>query len=158
MSLSKVLSLALVAAVARANPALEGPTRVVPRNPPAPSAFPLGDACDNEWQYVNFNSDDDTDKVHLQKLHDVICSGEIRAISSHGLVSARDLLAPYRRYFAESDDENDFQTHVKDVLGLIAGTSSTDGPVGSVVKTFVVDNLGEFHVCFLATTPFVSFL
>ncbi|KAL8919541.1 MAG: hypothetical protein Q9208_006733 [Pyrenodesmia sp. 3 TL-2023] len=141
MSLSKVLSLALVIAVACASPVLKGPTRVVRRVPPAPSAFPLGDACDHEWQYVNFNSDDDTDRVRLQKLHDVICIGEMRAISSYGQRSASDLLAPYRRYFAESDDEDDFQTHVKDVLGLIAGTSSTDGAIGSVVETFVVDNL-----------------
>lgn len=158
MSLSKVLSLALVVAVACASPVFNNPSRVLRRDPPAPSAYPLGSACGHEWQYLNFNPDDDTDKAHLQKLHDVICSGELRAISSYGQISAQDVLAPYKRYFPESDEEDDFQTHVKDVLGLIAGTSSTDGAIGTVVGTFVVDNLGELHFRFVASSPFVSFL
>ena len=158
MSLLKVLSLTLVIAVARASPVLNNPSRVLRRDPPAPSAYPLGDACGHEWQYLNFNPDDDTDKAHLQKLHDVLCSGEMRAISSYGQFSAQDVLAPYKRYFPESDAEDDVETHVKDVLGLIAGTSSTDGAIGSVVETFVVDNLGELHIRFAASSAFVSFL
>lgn len=158
MSLSKALSLALVVVVARTSPVLNNPSRVLPRDPPAPSIYPLGDACDHEWQYLNFNPDDDTDKSHLQKLHDVICGGEMRAISSYGQASAQDVLAPYKRYFPESDEEDDFQTHVKDVLGLITGTSSTDGAIGTVVGTFVVDNLGELHTRFVVSCPFVYFL
>lgn len=50
MSLSKALSLALFVAVARINPVLSNPSRVLPREPPVPSAYPLGDACDHEWQ------------------------------------------------------------------------------------------------------------
>lgn len=150
MSWSKILSLALVVAVAHASPVFDNPTRVLRRDPPAPSAYPLGDACEHEWQYLNFKADDDTDKGRLQKLHDVICSGEMRAISSYGQISAQDVLAPYKRYFPESDEEDDFQTHVKDVLGLIAGTSSTDGAIGTIVGTFVIDNLGELHVRFLS--------
>ena len=152
MSLSKVLSLALVVALARASPVLSNPSRVLRRDPPTPSAYPLGDACGHEWQYLNFNPDDDTDKAHLQTLHNVICSGEMRAISDFGQLSAQDVLAPYKRYFPESDDEDDFQTHVKDVLGLITGTSSSDGAIGAVVGTFVVDNLGELHIRFVASS------
>ncbi|MCJ1423073.1 hypothetical protein MMC29_000954 [Sticta canariensis] len=111
MSSLKVLSLMLLIAVARATP------------------------------YLNFNPKDDTDKARLQKLHDVIGDGEMRAISSYGQLSAQALLAPYKRYFLESDEEDDFQTHVEDVLRLIAGTSGTDGAIGTVVGTFVVDNL-----------------
>ncbi|KAI4166941.1 MAG: hypothetical protein LQ343_007613 [Gyalolechia ehrenbergii] len=130
MPCSKVISLALFVAVARASPVLHSPS-LLRRDPPAPSAYPLGDACGHEWQYLNFNPEDDTDKAHLQKLHDVICSGEMRAISSYGHVSAQDVLAPYKRYFPESDEEDDFQTHVKDVLGLIADNhdfAPDDGP------------------------------
>lgn len=155
MSLSKVLSLALFVAVARASP-IHSPSRILRRDPPAPSAYPLGDACGHEWQYLNFNPDDNTNRAHLQKLHDVICSGEMRAISSYGQASAQDVLAPYKRFFPESDPEDDFQTHVKDVLGLIAGTSSTDGAIGSVVGTFVVDNLGEPHIRSEASSPLLS--
>lgn len=64
MSLSKVLSLALVIAVARASP-VNNPSRVLRRDPPAPSTYPLGDSCSHEWQYLNFNPDDNTDKAHL---------------------------------------------------------------------------------------------
>ncbi|ERF76598.1 hypothetical protein EPUS_09184 [Endocarpon pusillum Z07020] len=141
MSLSKVLSLALILAVARASPVLNNPSPVLRRDPPAPSTYPLGEACDHEWQYLNFNPDDDTDKAHLELLHYVICSREIRMMSILGQISAKDVLAPYKRYFPESDEEDDFQTHVKDVLGLIAGTSSPDELIGTVVGTFVVDNL-----------------
>lgn len=80
----------------------------------------------------------------------------MRAISSYGQGSAQDVLAPYKRYFPESDPDDDYQTHVKDVLGLIAGTSSTDGAIGSVVGTFVVDNLGELHIRFDASSPLDS--
>ncbi len=76
----------------------------------------------------------------------------MRAISSYGQGPAQDVLAPYKRYFPESDPDNDYQTHVKDVLGLTAGTSSTDGAIESVVGTFVVDNLGELHIRFDALT------
>lgn len=82
----------------------------------------------------------------------------MRTIASYGQSSAQDVLAPYKRYSPESDKDDDFQTHVKDVLGLIAGTSSTDGAIGTVVGTFVVDNLGELHIRFVASSPFVFFL
>ncbi|KAI9663191.1 MAG: hypothetical protein M1821_008239 [Bathelium mastoideum] len=141
MSSSKSLSLALVVAVAHAGPILNNPSRVLRRDQPTPSAYPLGDACGHEWQYLNFDPTDDTDQAHLQTLHNVICSGEMRAISSYGQASAQGVLAPYKRYFPESDAEDDFQTHVSDVLALIAGMSSTDGAIGNIVGTFVVDNL-----------------
>ena len=49
MSLSKVLSLTLVVAVARASPVLNNLSRVLRRDLPAPSTYPLGDACGHEW-------------------------------------------------------------------------------------------------------------
>lgn len=143
MSLLNIISLALVVALTRAGPILNNPSRVLRRDAPAPSAYPLDSACGNEWQYLNFNTTVATDRVHLQTLHDVICGGEMRAISSYGQISAQNVNTPYKRYFPESDDEDDYPTNVKDVLGLIAGASSTDGAIGTVVGTFVVDNLGK---------------
>ena len=157
MSLSKVLSLALIVAVARASPVIKNPSRVLRRDPPTPSTYPLDDACGHEWQYLNSNPEDDTDKAHLQTLHNVVCSDEMRAISRYGQISAQDALAPYNRYFQESDEEDDFQTHIQDVLGLIVGTNSTDGAIGTVVGTFVVNYLGELHIRFIASS-FVFFL
>ncbi|KAI0907004.1 hypothetical protein F4823DRAFT_630785 [Ustulina deusta] len=148
MSMLKGLALALSAVAVVANPLpLSRPSRVVPRDPPAPSAFPLGDACGNEWKYLNFNPEDDTDKSHLQTLHDIICSGELRAVSSWGAYSATHSNAVYQRYFPLSDDEDDFEDHVNSVLSKIAGESSTDGMIGQVVATFVVDNLDFAGTC-----------
>ncbi|KAL8720626.1 MAG: hypothetical protein Q9181_007880 [Wetmoreana brouardii] len=65
----------------------------------------------------------------------------MRAICKYGQISAQDFLEPYKRYFPVRDEEDDFQTHVGDVLGLIAGTGDTDGAIGAIVGTFVVDNL-----------------
>ncbi|MCJ1330054.1 hypothetical protein MMC10_006735 [Thelotrema lepadinum] len=141
MSLSKFISLSLVVAVATASPVLKSPSRVLRRDPPAPSAYPLGDACDHEWQYLNFNPSDATDSAHLMTLHNVICSGEMRAVSSYGQASAQSNLKPYARYFPPSDEDDDTQGQVASVLGLIAGTSSTDGAIGAVVGGMVVDNL-----------------
>lgn len=140
MSMPKALALALLAATAIANPLR--PSRVQRRDPPAPSSYPLADACGHEWQYLNFDTGNANDVAHLQTLHDIICSGEMRAISSYGSNSAATGNRVYQRYFALSDDEDDSQGNVESALNLIAGTSSTDGSIGEVVGTFVVDNLG----------------
>ena len=69
----------------------------------------------------------------------------MRAVASYGSGSAEDGLATYKRYFPPSDEEDDFQTHVKDVLAKIAGTDAPNEMIGPIVKDFVVDNLGELH-------------
>ncbi|KAK7062283.1 hypothetical protein R3P38DRAFT_2834433 [Favolaschia claudopus] len=141
MTLSTIVLLAFVGALADANPLLNEPSRVARRSPPAPSAYPLDTPCGHEWQYLNFNPDDDTDKGHLEALHGVICSGEMRALSSNGQVSAKAGDAVYQRYFPLSEDDEDTQDKVSSVFALIAGTSSTDGMIGAVVAGMVVDNL-----------------
>lgn len=157
MSLSKVLSLALVVAVARASP-VQQPILSPPPQPTCAFCLPTWRCLRPQVVYLNFNSDKNTDKAHLRKLHNVICSDEMCTMSSYGQISTQDVHAPYKRYFPESNEGDDFQTHVKDILGLIAGTSSTDGAIGTVVGTSVVDNLGELHICFVASSSFVSFL
>ena len=140
---AKALSLALLVAAAASSPVPNAPTKVIRRDLPKPSSYPLGDACSHEWQYLNFNKDDPIDKAHLKKLHDVICSGEMRALSSYGAGSAERNLAPYKRFFPPSDDEDDYQKHVSGVLNLITGTSSTDGAIGSIVEKIIIDNKGS---------------
>lgn len=138
-----VLALSIASVVANSLPA--SPTsRVVGRTPPVPSAYPIGSACGNEWQYLNFDPSNNADNGHLQTLHDIICSGEMRAISRWGAKAASDANLVYKRYFPMSDDDDDFQVHVNSVLMKIAGQSSTEGMIGIIVGTFVVDNLGTF--------------
>lgn len=49
ISLSKVLSLALVVAVARASSVLNHLSRVLHRTTPVPSTYTLDDTCSHEW-------------------------------------------------------------------------------------------------------------
>lgn len=150
MSLSKIVPLALVVALACATPLPKAPTRILPRELPTPSAYPGKEgACAHEWKYLNFNPDDIDDKQRLEKLHHTICSGEMRALTSYGKGAASDVSASYKRFFpqnGEGEDENyDYlKDHVVKVLGLLMGTDSTDGAIGSIVESFVVDNLGKF--------------
>ncbi len=66
------------------------PSKVARQEAGAPFTFPLDDACRIKWKYLNFNPENDAHKVHLQKLHHVICIGEVRAISSWGAAAAGD--------------------------------------------------------------------
>lgn len=138
MSLSKALYLALIVAVSHADAV-----------PPTPSAYPLSEPCVHEWQYLNFNPNNATDKAHLEKLHDVICGAELRAVLSYGELAAKDFLPPYTRYFPSGDNEfnGNPQDLVVNALHIISGGDVGDGAIGTVVETLVVDNLGEFHIC-----------
>lgn len=143
MSLSKALLVAVCVVVANASPI--SPSKVG-RAAAEPSNFPLSDACGNEWKYVNFDPEDDTDKTHLQKLHDVICIGELRALSARGAYAATqrkttDNVA-YDVFF-DPDDEG--TSIVNEILMKIAGQSSTEGMIGEVVGTMVVDKNGWLY-------------
>jgi len=144
MQLSVFLSLALAVRISHSSPIIKSPSRVAARQAPEPSTYPLGEACGHEWKYLNFNPEDATDQGRLQKLHDVICSGEMRAVSAWGREAALNNAAPYARYFPPSDEEDDTQAQTAEILLLIAGTSTADdGAVGALVETFVIDNLGR---------------
>lgn len=143
MFLSKLAPCALVVALVHANPVPKAPTRVVRRELPEPSSYPLGDACDHEWKYLNFNKDDDTDKARLEMLHDVLCSGELRALAAYGETAATGNGAPYQRYFPPNEDDDNTQEKVASVLKFFTGESSADGMIGKIVEEFIIDNLGE---------------
>ncbi|EMD66494.1 hypothetical protein COCSADRAFT_353794 [Bipolaris sorokiniana ND90Pr] len=151
MTFLKAFSFALaLASAVHAKPISNSPTRVVARQaPPEPSSYPLGDACTNEWRYLNFDPDNETDKAHLELLHNILCSGEMLAITSYGAGAAERALKPYLRHFglneeqddpAERPDEYHFQNHVKNVLNLLAGDGENNVKLGAVVGSFVVDN------------------
>ncbi|KAL9628561.1 MAG: hypothetical protein Q9204_005812 [Flavoplaca sp. TL-2023a] len=121
----------LAAAFIRATPIVEGPSGILRRAPSAPSPYPLGAACGNEWQYLNFNPDNKKTELIFKSFTIAFARGRYVQY----LVTAGVRL--------ESDDEDDVQTHVSDVLALTAGTDA-DNPneeVGTIVGTFVVDNL-----------------
>lgn len=143
MFLSKLAPCALVVALVHASPVPKAPTRVVRRELPEPSSYPLGDACDHEWKYLNFNKDDDTDKARLEMLHDVLCSGELRALAAYGETAATGNGAPYQRYFPPNEDDDNTQEKVASVLKFFTGESSADGMIGKIVEEFIIDNLGK---------------
>lgn len=144
MFLSKTLPLACLATLAFSSPLPRTPTEVLRRELPSPSAYPLEEgACEHEWQYLNFDTNNSNDVAHLKQLHHIICSGEMRALSSYGSGAASSNLAPYKRFYPQNDDEDnwdDLQAGVVKVLDLITGTSSSDGAIGSIVGSFIVDN------------------
>ncbi|CEJ88856.1 hypothetical protein VHEMI04882 [[Torrubiella] hemipterigena] len=135
MSLFKSLAVACTIAATSATPI--SPSRVRTAADEAQSAFPIGDACAHEWQSLHFNPDDETHKGRLQKLHDVICSGEMRAISSWGGKAATDKAEVFKLSF---DLEEETPEKVNDVLKKIYGNDSNDGAIGEIVGTMIVDN------------------
>ncbi|XP_014551417.1 hypothetical protein COCVIDRAFT_42284 [Bipolaris victoriae FI3] len=151
MTFSKAFALALALATAvHAKPISNPPTRVVARQAsPEPSSYPLGDACTNEWRYLNFDPENETDKAHLELLHNILCIGEMLAITSYGAGAAESALMPYLRHFAVNEEQDDpderpdeyhFQDHVKNVLNRLAGDGQNNVKLGEVVGSFVVDN------------------
>lgn len=87
MVLHKALSIALFVALSCASPLPKEPTKVLPRALPTPSDYPFDDgSCEQEWKYLNFNKNDDTDKAHLEKLHWVISYRQIRSVLKSGRV------------------------------------------------------------------------
>lgn len=78
MSLSKDFLVAFCLAVSNAKPL--HPSRVARQEAPEPSSY---------RQYLNFNPEDEVDKGRLQKLHDVVCIGELRAIAARGAYAAQ---------------------------------------------------------------------
>lgn len=135
MFLSKLLlPLALIVAVSHADATLNNSQSRILRHdpPPTPSTYPLNEPCVPEWQYLNFNPNDANDKIRLEKLHNVLCSGELRAVLNEKKLSARrNVFAPYQRYFPPSEEFNHFfQSQIQEIKAFVG--------------TFVVDNFGRF--------------
>lgn len=145
MSLSKVLFLTLFIAMTCVS-SIHSSFWILRHDSSASFVYSLDDACNHEWQYLNFNLNNNIDRIHLQKLHDVICSDEMHAIFSYDQVLTQNVLTLYKQFFSKSDLEDDFQTHVKDILDLIAKMSSMNEMIESIVETFVVNNLDESHI------------
>lgn len=104
MFLLKPLVFASSIAGVIATPVPNWPSRVQRREAPTPPTYPLGDACGNEWQYLNFDTTVDADKGHLETLHNLICSGQVRAYLSWGVVSAQKDNEIYKDFFGDDDD------------------------------------------------------
>ena len=140
MSLIKAFTLLVSIAAVNATPLPDTPSRVVRRDAPSPSTYPLGDACGNEWQYVNFDPENDSDKSHLGTLHNLICSGEVRAYIGWGIDSADNGNEVYKDFFADDDET---KANVASVLKLLQGDDIPGTYAGDVVGKMVIDNLGN---------------
>ncbi|KAK6711058.1 hypothetical protein SNK05_005489 [Fusarium graminearum] len=145
MSLSQVLvtTLCLIASQAHGIPL--SPSKISSRQNPSPSSYPLkGGACGNEWKYLNFDTNKDGDRAHLELLHDVICSGELRGIASWGAFAATERQTSenvvYDLFF---DTEDDTPAKVDDVLMNIAGETTEGSKAGPKVAKMIIDNSGN---------------
>uniref|UniRef100_A0A4E9DF17 Lysine-specific metallo-endopeptidase domain-containing protein n=1 Tax=Gibberella zeae TaxID=5518 RepID=A0A4E9DF17_GIBZA len=142
MSLSQVLvtTLCLIASQAHGIPL--SPSKISSRQNPSPSSYPLkGGACGNEWKYLNFDTNKDGDRAHLELLHDVICSGELRGIASWGAFAATERQTSenvvYDLFF---DTEDDTPAKVDNVLMNIAGETTEGSKAGPKVAKMIIDN------------------
>jgi hypothetical protein len=108
-------------------------------DPPTPSSYPLGEACGNEWQYLNFDTSSDTDRNHLGTLHNLICSGQLRAYLSWGYKSAVADNNIFKCFF-KADPDN----IVPSVLSILQGTDASGTFIGDAVARMVIDNRGKF--------------
>lgn len=143
MSFSKIFLAALSLTVANAKPLVT--SKVARADPPTPSSYPLGDACGNEWKYLNFDPANEADQGLLRRLHDVICIGEVRSLASRGYTAAEEARtgtnAVFNVFFYPGDDNPD---EVSDVLRIIRGDDSSSASfIGPVVGEMIVDNKGE---------------
>lgn len=150
MSFLAPFLLTLPAAASTANPLPQPTTRVARRDNPSPSTYPLGDACGNEWQYLNFDPKNGADMSHLGTLHKLICSGEIRAYIGWGLNSANKRDQVYKDFFEDDDDTNG---NVVSVPELLQGPDEPGRFIGDVVGSMVIDNLGKLLSPFPCRLP-----
>ena len=125
-----------------ANPISIGASKVRREDPPAPSPYPLGGAFPNEWQYLNFDSTNDNDKTHLGQLHDDVMKFDLKMLLANTPDAAAKANKIYLRYFAKSDDEDDFQKTVASVYNMLGD----NGGPSELVKTFIIDNKGNNHL------------
>ncbi|RBR25409.1 uncharacterized protein FIESC28_01846 [Fusarium coffeatum] len=140
MSFSKVLLVALSITAVDAKPLV--PSKVARAEPPEPSPYPLGEACGNEWEYLNFDPANEADQRLLRQLHDVICTGEVRSLASRGYTAAEEAKTgtnPVFNLFFDPGEET--PVVVSDVLKMIRGDDSSSASfIGAVVGEMVVDN------------------
>lgn len=156
MSFSKVLVAALCVTAANAIPLA---SKVARADPPEPSPYPLGEACGNEWEYVNFDPANEADQRLLRRLHDIICTGEVRSLASRGYTAAEEARtgtnAVFDLFFNVNHEDSGDTTadDVSDVLRIIRGDDSSSASfIGPVVGEMIVDNNGEC-VHFLCFSP-----
>ncbi|GKU07301.1 hypothetical protein FLAG1_07520 [Fusarium langsethiae] len=138
MSLSRVLIIVCLAAV-HAKPLT--PSKISHRQDPSPSSYPLEKACGNEWKYLNFDPNNEGHRARLELLHDVICSGELRGISSWGSFAASERQTSENMVYDDFfDTEDETPEKVQDVLITIAGEQTEGSRVGPKVGDMIVDN------------------
>lgn len=93
-------------------------------------------------QYLNFDPTVEKDITQLKILHNVICIGELRALSAWGGEAAKDSKTSINEafdLFFDSDNADD----VNSVLMRIAGQSSSEGMIGVPVGKMIVDQKSE---------------
>lgn len=89
---------------------------------------------------MNFNPRDNTDNHRLRRLHHAVCE-DIPRIIAAGEDAVSRVNAVYTRYFAKSNQEDDYQGHVTSVYNMLF--SRGRGGLNPLVGSFIVDNKGD---------------
>ncbi|KAI4594328.1 hypothetical protein KJ359_008351 [Pestalotiopsis sp. 9143b] len=138
----------------------------------SPSSYPGGDgdACTNEFKYLNFDSSDGTQKSHAQAAHRAFCIGWLDlTVSGAQNVDDTDR-AVFQRFFKDTDNS---KTKVGQVYSALVNKTSFvaqpiiadmildnndfldvcdgDGKASTVTGAYwgidTADNLEKFHIC-----------
>ncbi|KAI0140352.1 hypothetical protein BJ166DRAFT_116719 [Pestalotiopsis sp. NC0098] len=138
-----MLGSALAVSVLLASGAVATPTKT--RNAPSrvaardtePSSYPGGDgdACTNEFQYLNFDVSDDAQLTRVKAIHQAACTGlpQLLVLGYENL-SDEDKTV-FGRFFSNDDDTND---EVGQVYSALVDTSN--GEFTSIVADMIIDN------------------
>lgn len=110
----------------------------------SPSSYPGGDgdACTNEFKYLNFDVSNDTQKGRVQAVHSAFCIGwsRLTVSGSHNVEDTDRVI--FQRFF---DDTEDSKTKVGQVYAaLVNKTSSAAQPI---IADMILDNNDFLNIC-----------
>ncbi|KAI1337772.1 hypothetical protein F5Y15DRAFT_143634 [Xylariaceae sp. FL0016] len=124
-------------------------TFVVPRNETSsqstdPSSYPGGDSpeCTNEFKYLNFDVNDETQLTHVRSAHEAFCTGwsQLLVFGSENIDD--DDTTIFARFFDNTPDTKD---EVGQVYSALVDTSN--GEAQSIVADMILDNTDFLGRC-----------
>ncbi|KAF3001152.1 hypothetical protein E8E14_005395 [Neopestalotiopsis sp. 37M] len=108
-----------------------------------PSSYPGdGEACENEFQYLNFDVTKDDQKTHVQSAHQAFCTGwsQLTVMGSENVDDSDRTI--FKRYF---DDTSDAKSDVSKVYSALVDTSN--GVAQPIVAKMILDNNDFLKLC-----------
>lgn len=122
---------------------MASPTRTLAKRAEL-SRYPVerGEECENEFQYLNFDMEDEKDEENVEKIRDTFCN-DLPVLLKDGFKASTESNKVFLRYF-NSGDEGE----VKSLLGML-----WDGnKIQPLVKSFIIDK-NTSRISARTTTP-----